>query len=217
MPDFDPATDEERLFIPILLGTVRQGRESEKVANLLLDRVTRHPRIETRLFDPRDMNLPMDDEGQALKFLNPEWRNAIMRADGLIIVSPEYNHGYPGSLKRALDILLAEYVHRAVGLVGVSAGGFGGTRVIEKLVSVVRELGLTVTFTDLNFSSVGRLFDEHGELKDPAFERRIDAFLTELIWMATTLRWGRRNVPSRFDARWRELQEEWEGKVGPGG
>lgn len=203
---------DKPLFIPILLGTVRQGRESENVANLLLDRMGRHPEIDTRLFDPRDMSLPMDDEGQALKFQNPEYRNAIVRADGLVIVSPEYNHGYPGSLKRALDVLLAEYVHRAVGLVGVSAGGFGGTRVIEKLVSVVRELGLMVTFTDLNFSSVGNLFDESGALADPSFNKRIDTFLTELVWVARTLRWGRQNLPSRYDQRMRELQEEWDGR-----
>src|SRR2546430_15014963 len=123
-------SDETKLFIPILLGTVRQNRESEKVAKLLFAKVSVHPEIETVLLDPRAMNLPMDDEGENLKFKNPQYRNAIMRADGLIIVSPEYNHGYPGSLKRTLDILLKEYIHKAVALVGVSSGSWGGTRVI---------------------------------------------------------------------------------------
>ncbi len=201
--------NENKLFIPILLGTTRQGRESEKVAKLLLRRVSKHPEIETQLFDPRNMNLPMDDEGQVLKFKNPEYRNAIMRADGLIIISPEYNHGYPGSLKRALDILLKEYVHRAVGLVGVSAGGFGGVRVIEELVRVVRELGLMVTFTDLNFSKVGEVFDDQGKLQDESYNNKIDNFLEELIWVAKVLRWGRQNLPSRFDAQTKKLEEEW--------
>ena len=81
----------------------------------------------------------------------PEWRDAIIRADGLVIVTPEYNHGYPGSLKSVLDLLLKEYIHKAVALVGVSSGPWGGTRVIEACVPMVRELGLAVTFSDLNF------------------------------------------------------------------
>ena len=188
---------DKKLFIPILLGTIRQGRQSEKAAKFLFEKASKHPEIETKLFDPREMNLPMDDEGQALKEKNPEYRDAIIRADGLIIVSPEYNHGYPGSLKLVLDMLLKEYIHKAVGLCGVSAGGFGGTRVVEKLVSVVRELGLTVTFTDLNFSRIQNTFDEKGNLTDESFNKRIDGFLEELIWMAKVLRWGRENVPSK--------------------
>ena len=69
-----------------------------------------------------------------------------MRADGLVIVAPEYNHGYPGILKHALDTNLKEYIHKPVGLCGVSAGGFGGTRVIESLLPVMRELGMVTIF-----------------------------------------------------------------------
>ena len=150
------------------------------------------------------MNLPIDDEGGygGLKEKNSEYRDAIMRADGLIIISPEYNHGYPGSLKRTLDILLQEYIHKTVGLVGVSAGDFGGVRVVEQLVNVVRELGLAVTLRDLNFSRIRDLFDENDNLRDETVKkqinRRIDGFLEELIWMAKTLRWGRENLPSKY-------------------
>jgi len=188
--------ETKKLFIPILLGTVRKGRQSENVANLLLKKMEEHPEIETKLFDPKEMDLPMDDEGgyTGLKEKNPEYRDAIVRADGLVVVSPEYNHGYPGSLKRALDILLKEYIHKAVGLVGVSAGGFGGVRVIEQLVQVVRELGLAVTFKDLYFSKVQDMFDESGNLTDESANERIDGFLTELVWMSKTMKWGRENL-----------------------
>ena len=187
-----------KLFIPVLLGTIRKGRESENVARLIYDRARAHPEIETQLFDPRKMVFSMGDEGHELKNLNPEWRDAIIRADGLIIVSPEYNHGYPGSLKMVLDMLLKEYIHKAVALVGVSAGPWGGTRVIEKLVSVVRELGLVVTFTDLNFANVENKFDSEGRLLEPEMLPRIDRFSTELVWMARTLCLGRANLPSRY-------------------
>jgi NAD(P)H-dependent FMN reductase len=154
--------------------------------------------IETRFFDVAEFALPQDDYGQEIKQLFPEWRDTIIKADGLVIVTPEYNHGYPGTLKAVLDLLLREYVHKAVAFVGVSAGLWGGTRVIEAMVPMVRELGLAVTFADLNFPHVQRTFDADGNLLDSAFEGRARAFLDELVWMATTLRWGRENVPSKF-------------------
>jgi NAD(P)H-dependent FMN reductase len=112
-----------------------------------------------------------------------------------VIVTPEYNHGYPGMLKHALDTNLKEYVHKAVGVCGVSAGGFGGTRVIENLLPVLRELGLVAIFWDMNFSSVGKVFDQTtGALLDESYVKRADKFLGELVWMAKTLRHGRENV-----------------------
>jgi hypothetical protein len=66
--------------------------------------------------------------------------------------------------------------------------------VIESSLPVLRELGLVTIFWDVNVGSVGKVFDETGKLLDPAFIRRIDKFLGELLWMATTLRYGRENV-----------------------
>lgn len=187
-----------KLFIPILLGTPRKHRESGHVANWVAGKMNEREDIETQLFDVRDFDLPCDDYGTEIAVNFPEWRDAIIRADGLVIVTPEYNHGYPGAMKSVLDLLLKEYIHKAVAFVGVSAGPWGGTRVIEAMVPMVRELGLAVTFTDLNFPSVRSKFDENGDLLDEAYERRIGGFLDELVWMATTLRWGRDNVPSKF-------------------
>jgi NAD(P)H-dependent FMN reductase len=189
---------DEKLFIPLLLGTNRKGRESEAPAKWVFSKMQEREEIETQFFDARDFHLPSDNYGQEIKDQFPEWRDAIIRADGLVIVTPEYNHGYPGILKSVLDLLLREYVHKAVAFVGVSAGPWGGTRVIEAAVNMVRELGLAITFTDLNFPGVASKFDDDGNLLDPAYERRVKGFIDELIWMATTLRWGRENVPSKF-------------------
>jgi len=190
--------DDKKLFIPLLLGTPRKNRESEDVAKWVFAKMQNREEIESQYFDVCDFRLPHDNYGQEIKDRFPEWRDAIIRADGLVIVTPEYNHGYPGSLKGVLDLLLREYVHKAVAFVGVSAGPWGGTRVIEACVHVVRELGLAVTFTDLNFPSVASKFDENGNLLDEVYEKRVKDFLDELIWMATTLRWGRQNVSSKF-------------------
>ena len=188
----------DKLLVPILLGTNRKNRNSVFAARWLLGEMQKRPEIQTRLFDASDFSLPHDDYGQGIKDRFPEWRDTIIQADGLVIVSPEYNHGYPGVLKAVLDLLLREYIHKAVAFVGVSAGPWGGTRVIEAMVPMVRELGLAVTFTDLNFPKVQNTFDAEGRLLDPAFEQRAKDFLDELIWMSRTLKWGRENFPSKF-------------------
>lgn len=166
---------------------------SEHVARFVLSQVRELPGVETELFDVRALSLPTDDAGEQIK--SPAFSTAMMRADALVVVTPEYNHGYPGMLKHALDSNLKEYIHKAVGIVGVSAGPWGGTRAIENLLPVMRELGLVTIFWDGNFSSVGKAFDSAtGELRDVAYVRRLEKFLKELVWMATVLRHGRENV-----------------------
>lgn len=188
---------KEKLFIPLVLGTNRKGRESEHVAKWLFGKMEERVDIETKLFDVRDFDLPRDDYGTAIGKDFPEWRDAVISADGLVLVVPEYNHGYPGVLKSVIDLLLKEYIHKAVGLVGVSASPWGGTRVIEACVPMVRELGLAVTFKDLNFPQVQNKFDENGNLLDEAFNERATDFLDELVWMSGALAWGRENLFSK--------------------
>jgi NAD(P)H-dependent FMN reductase len=191
--------ETKKLNILVLLGTSREARRSEHVAKWLMTRIAQREDIESRLFDVRDFNFPNDGYGQEIKEQFPEWRDAIVAADGLIIVTPEYNHGPPGPLKSVLDLLLREYVHKPVAFAAVSAQVWGGTRVIETMLHIVRELGLAATFTDLNFPRVQDKFDAKGNLLDEAYISRADAFLDELTWMAKTFRWGRENVPSKFD------------------
>ena len=189
---------EDKLFIPIVLGTNRKDRLSEVVARWVFEQMRSRTDIESQFFDVRDFELPGDDYGTAVGDMFPEWKASVTSADGLVIVTPEYNHGYPGVLKSVLDLLLKEYIHKAVAFVGVSAGPWGGTRVIEAMVPMVRELGLAVTFTDLNFPKAASKFGPDGALLDEAYVKRVAGFLDELVWMAKTLRWGRANVPSRF-------------------
>lgn len=185
--------DDRPLYIPLILGTARQGRMSEHVARFVLSEMKKRPEIETELIDIRELKMSLQDAGETMK--DPAFAQKMVRCDAIVIVTPEYNHGYPGLLKHALDMCLEEYIHKAVAICGVSAGSFGGTRVIEQLVQVVRELGLAVTFTDLNFGPVGKAFDEGGKLREEKYVGKVAKFLNELVWMARVLRYGRENVP----------------------
>jgi NAD(P)H-dependent FMN reductase len=182
------------IFAPVILGTPRQGRLSEAAANFVFKQVSQRAEIETEFVDIRNIPLRSDDAGESLK--DPKFSALVTRADALILVVPEYNHSFPGLLKHALDTNLAEYIHKAVGICGVSAGPFGGARMIENFLPVLRELGLVSIFNDVNFSLARELFDPAtGEIRDPKFASRVDKFLDELIWMARTLRYGRENLP----------------------
>lgn len=185
-------TEARPLFIPVILGTTRQGRMSEHVARFVHAEVSKRKGVETELIDLRGLSFSANDAGEAIK--DPKFSETVARSDALILVVPEYNHGYPGILKHALDTNLKEYIHKAVGICGVSAGPFGGTRVIENLLPVMRELGLVTIFWDGNFSSVQNLFDASGKLLDAGYVRRLDKFIKELVWMAKVLRHGRENV-----------------------
>ena len=180
------------LFIPVILGTVRKGRASENVAKFVFGEVQKREGVETELIDLLDLDFAADDAGEAIK--EAKFSETVALADGLVLVVPEYNHGYPGILKHVLDSNLKEYIHKAVGVCGVSAGGFGGTRMIQNLIPVLRELGLVTIFWDGNFSGAQKLFDVGGKILDDAYVRRIDQFLGELIWMSKTLRHGRENI-----------------------
>lgn len=181
----------QKLFIPILLGTSRQGRFSEKPANLIFQQLKQRENIETVLIDPRNLNLPETDDGRNLAALNPEYMDMVKRMDGMIIVSPEYNHSFPGTLKRVLDMANTEYRKKAVLIAGVSNGEIGGARMIEALNTVLKTLGLSVTQYDLKFFKVNELFDETGNILDQTYLKKIERGIDDLIWMAQALKTAR--------------------------
>jgi NAD(P)H-dependent FMN reductase len=185
-------TELRHLNIPVVLGTTRKGRASAHAAKLMAELLNRRAGVRSEVIDIASLPLPIDDAGEAIK--SPALSAAIAAADGLVIVAPEYNHSFPGLLKHALDSCLNEYIHKAVGLVGVSAGPFAGIRVVQGLLPVMRELGLVTIFWDINIGQVGNVFAEDGRLVDDALVRRSDRFIKELIWMSKVLRHGRERV-----------------------
>jgi len=139
--------------------------------------------VEVNLIDPLYFNFPGD--GDDPKNKDPKFSEITKRADAFFIVTPEYNHSFPGSLKRMLDSELENYVHKPVAFAGVSSGSWGGVRAVEALVGSVREMGLVAINRDVYFPRVGNLFDVNGELIDKTYyPEAIKKVYAELIWMA---------------------------------
>jgi NAD(P)H-dependent FMN reductase len=180
------------LSIPVILGTTRKGRLSAHAAHYILERIRLRSDVTTELLDIAGMSLRTDDAGEDLK--DPGISEKLAAADALVIVSPEYNHSFPGLLKHVVDSYLKEYIHKAAGIVGVSAGSFAGARVVEHFLPVLRELGLVTIFWDVNVGPVSKAFAENGALLDEHLTKRVEKFLDELVWMARTLRYGRENI-----------------------
>jgi NAD(P)H-dependent FMN reductase len=182
----------------IFSGSARQGNFTQHVANLVLEVAQQHPELEADLVSPESLGLTFDGEGRQANKKYPDLTEKVVAADAYIIVSPEYNHGYPGSLKYMLDLHLKEYIHKPVAFVGVSMMQWGGTRMIEHLTSIVREMGMVATFTDTNVTMVQEEVVDGKFTDDDKWRKRINRTVTELVWMAQTLKHGRDNIPSEY-------------------
>ena len=186
---------ENKVFIPILLGTTRRDRQSEHVAKWVFTKMEEREEIETHLFDVREFQLPYDNYGTGIGADFPEWRDAIIRADGLVIVTPEYNHGYPGPLKTAIDSASSEWHAKPVGF--VSYGGLsGGLLAVEQLRLVFAELHAVTVRETVSFHGARVRFDEHGRPRDAdAVNAAAGALLDQLAWWARALREARALSP----------------------
>lgn len=181
------------LNITVIAGTDRPKRQSIHAARLVEEVGRGIDGVNVTFVDVTDFDIEVDGNDPENKI--PEYTEIVKNSDGFFIVSPEYNHSFPGSLKTLLDKELKEYIHKPVALAGVSSSMFGGARAIEALVVVVRELGLTVTFTDAHFPKVQNMFDDDGNLLDEAQTERVRRAWDELVWMSKTMKWGRENLP----------------------
>ena len=174
------------MYIPIILGTAREGRQSEKAARFMMQKAL-EAGLESEIIDVRDYRLPATDNSkkspQAKKLAEK-----VERMDGLIIVSPEYNHGYPGELKMMLDMLFSEYAHKPVGICAVSSGPWGGVRMTEQLRLVCIALHLLPIGEAVHFPKVQELFDDQGQLLGKSQHGQARRLLKELIMYAGALK-----------------------------
>jgi NAD(P)H-dependent FMN reductase len=177
--------------IPVILGSVRRNRETAKVARFVLNLTKDLPCVTAELIDLKSLNLPMMEE--RLRFRDDplpalsEFSGRIGRADAIVIVTPEYNSGYPGVLKNALDYLKDEYKRKPFGIVTVSSAWSGGMLCLTALRQVILHLGGIPIPAILPVSKVQDAFDDEGNPRDPQFPKRAKQYLSELLWFTEAL------------------------------
>jgi len=181
---------DSTIKIALLVGTVRTRRESIKAARYVADFAKRYSEIELVFVDPQQLNF--SDEGEDVK--DPKYSEITKDADAFIIVTPEYNHSFPSSLKRMLDSEYKNYKHKPVALAGVSSGSWGGVRVCEALLPVCHRIGLVNIQPELYFPHIQDMFEASGELKSdlvPQYEKNLSTVYEELLWFARLLKVAR--------------------------
>ncbi|MEO8104772.1 MAG: NAD(P)H-dependent oxidoreductase [Candidatus Saccharibacteria bacterium] len=175
----------EPITIAVLIGTTRVQRQSDKVARYVAEFGRRLPGVEIILVDPSEFDFPGDGNDPEGK--DPRYSEITARADAFFIITPEYNHSFPGSLKRMLDSELSNYNHKPVAFAGVSNGGWGGVRAVEALVSAIRETGLVALSWDVYFPRAQDMFEGSGALKQhhvERYERNLAKLYDELVRFA---------------------------------
>lgn len=182
------------LFIPIVLGTGRVERASERVARFFETYLGERSDLQSELVDVRDhtytTTTPPWGEGGADE-KKTVWKDIAERADGFLLVVPEYNRGYPGELKLLLDSLHDSYDKKPVVVCGVSSGIFGGRALVEHMRSVLLELKMVPIRGGIYTTKAKEQFNESGEPTDPEFEKRAEGKVDELVWFARALKAAR--------------------------
>ncbi len=151
-------------FIATILGTGRKGANSEKVVEFVFEEAKNYG-FDSELIKPRDwLDSPFTGEMNEEKW--QKLSEIFKKADGFIIVSPEYNHSFPGELKLLLDNFYEEYAHKPVGICGVSAGKLGGARMVEQLRLVCIEFSMIPLRNAVYFSEVQNFEKEKDSYKE---------------------------------------------------
>ncbi len=183
--------------IQIIIGSTRKGRKSERVAKWVHKASQSWSEVEFELVDLRDYPLPFYEEEGSPQMLEDDiptakkWRDKISEADGYIIVSPEYNHGYTAVLKNAMDYLYKPWNKKPVAF--VSYGSIGGARAIEQLRLVAIQLQMAPIEHSITIMGVGKLIDENGTISDDSYNERADRLFKDLIWWTQALKKARLN------------------------
>ena len=179
------------LHIAVLIGSTREGRFAPTVAGWFAEQARLRTDIEVDVIDLLDLELPRHLTGQR-DSATAAYAARIDRADGYVVVTPEYNHGYPAALKHAIDLCHGEWRNKAAGF--VSYGGMaGGTRAVEQLRQVFAELHVATIRDGVSFHFVGGRFDEHGQPHDAdGVNQAATTMLDQLVWWASALRAARR-------------------------
>jgi NAD(P)H-dependent FMN reductase len=178
----------------VILASTRPGRAGEPIADWFVDRARAHGAFDVELVDLAEVALPFFDEPAHPRLRRYEhdhtkvWSAQVDAADAFVMVTPEYNYGYPATLKNAIDFLHFEWQHKPVAF--VSYGGVAaGTRAVQQLKQVVTTLKMLPLFEAVSIPFHTQFIDEQGRVQaNETMEAAADAMLDELLISEATLR-----------------------------
>jgi len=185
---------EDKIRVALVYGSARKGRFCDKVGGWVTEEIANHGGFSIDVIDPAIEGLLSQPEEGASRDARSLWQR-MADADAFVIVTPEYNHGYPAPLKSLIDSVGVEWHAKPVAF--VSYGGVsGGLRAVEQLRQVFAELHTVTVSNSVSFAGAWEQFDETGKLLSPErHHRTMSTLLTRLHWWAAALRTARRDVP----------------------
>jgi NAD(P)H-dependent FMN reductase len=181
--------------IQIILASTRTQRRGEPIARWFTELAAARGDLSFELVDLAELSLPLLANAsppmsiQSRDGAAHQWSQKVAAADGYVVVTPEYNHGYPASLKNALDHLFSEWNRKPIGFVSYGASA-GGVRAVEQLRQVAIELDMVPIRRQIAIARVWAAIDDTGALRQPPIDEA-HALLDDIVWWATTLRTGR--------------------------
>lgn len=172
--------------ISIISSSVRAGRNSHRVALYFKNYLEENKIASADIIDLKHYNFPIFDERLSNQD-NPlpsakEFSERVKKADGIIIVTPEYNGGYPASIKNAIDLLYVEWYKKPVAISTVSDGIFGGTQVITSLQFALWKMRAWTIPAMFPVPNVIQSFNEDGVPSDDGINKRARIYIDELMW-----------------------------------
>jgi NAD(P)H-dependent FMN reductase len=182
--------------IMVLLGSSRPGRQGEKVANWINNDLGKRSDISLDFVDVRELQLPFYDEPKQISDLAgkfnhaaaAEWNVRVGRADGFIMITPEYNHGVSAILKNAIDYAWESWNYKPLSMVSYSSGPWGGVRAIEQLRLIAAGVWLIPLFKSVQIAHVQKAFDSENKPVDTTLNDRLDSLVSELLMMSQKLK-----------------------------
>jgi NAD(P)H-dependent FMN reductase len=179
------------LNVKVILASTRPGRKGPPIASWIVDRAKKEKEFSVELVDLLEVNLPFLDEPNHPRLRQyqhehtKKWSTLIDSADAYIFVTPEYNYGYPASLKNAIDFLHNEWGYKPVAF--VSYGGIAaGTRSVQMMKQVVTTLKMVPLTESVNIPFFSKFIDENGTFNaTEEVEKSADAMMKELVF------WGK--------------------------
>ena len=173
--------------ISIISSSVQEGRKSHNVSLYFQNYLIENKLATTNIIDLKAYNFPLF-QGPLKTMKNPdknilEFADKIKSSDGIIIVTPEYNGGYPASLKNVIDLLYEEWKHKPIGIATVSSGPFGGQQCMVALQFTLWKMMAWTIPAMFSVPTVDKAYDDTGKALDKSNSDKLSAvFVKELLW-----------------------------------